>query len=277
MSNLAEIIKSGTVGTLIKTPEFHQQLRVFLPQHLSAEKMMRFFASELRAHDNLRKCTNESLYSAFIKCAQLGLEPGSLYGYCWILPFYNKRINGHECTFILGYKGMINLARRSKEVKTIQSFIVYSKDKFSREYGTKPKITHIPADGDRGEKIGVYAVAKLTNGEFLWEYLSRDEVEALRSRSKSANSGPWVTDEDEMWKKCPIRRLFKLLPSSNEMAIASQTIEEEESDAPVAVDIEEITAQTDAEEITIPDDDMSRTDELLCELDSKRGMRNDIS
>ena len=48
------------------------------------------------------------------------------------------------------------------------------------------------------------------------EVLSRDEVEAVRKRSRAGGSGPWVTDWNEMAKKTAFRRLSKWLPLSPE-------------------------------------------------------------
>jgi recombination protein RecT len=66
----------------------------------------------------------------------------------------------------------------------------------------------------------VYAVAKLKDGACQFEVMGKNDVDAIRGRSKSANSGPWVTDYDQMAKKTVIRRLIKYLPISIEAARA---------------------------------------------------------
>jgi recombination protein RecT len=48
--------------------------------------------------------------------------------------------------------------------------------------------------------------------------MTKDEVDAIRKRSRSGSSGPWVTDYGEMAKKTSLRRLCKLLPLSPEVA-----------------------------------------------------------
>jgi recombinational DNA repair protein RecT len=47
--------------------------------------------------------------------------------------------------------------------------------------------------------------------------MTRDEVEAIRKRSRSANNGPWATDFDEMAKKTVFRRASKWIELSSEI------------------------------------------------------------
>jgi recombination protein RecT len=44
-----------------------------------------------------------------------------------------------------------------------------------------------------------------------------DEINAIRKRSRSGNSGPWVTDFAEMSKKTVVRRHSKRLPMSTDL------------------------------------------------------------
>jgi len=47
--------------------------------------------------------------------------------------------------------------------------------------------------------------------------MTREEVEGIQKRSKSANNGPWKSDWAEMAKKTVVRRLSKMLPLSSEI------------------------------------------------------------
>jgi recombination protein RecT len=67
----------------------------------------------------------------------------------------------------------------------------------------------------------VYAVAKLEGGEPIFTVLTRNEIEKYRNRSRASKSGPWVTDFEAMALKTGIRRLFRWLPKSAEMARAA--------------------------------------------------------
>ena len=146
-----------------------------------------------------------------MQAVQLGLEPGLL-GHCYILPY--KR----EATFI-GYKGMIDLARRSGHIQSIYAHAVHENDEFEYELGLHPKLEHKPSHGDRGAFIGAYAVAHFKDGGYQMEFMPKSEIEKRRKRSASANSSysPWSSDYEEMAKKTVVRYMFKYLPISIEV------------------------------------------------------------
>jgi recombination protein RecT len=137
-----------------------------------------------------------------------GLEPDGRRAY--LIPY------GSECTLILSYMGMIELVRRSGDVVSIRSELVCENDEFTWENG---KITHkVEWRKPRGEIQAVYAEAVLKSGETQTATMTKDEVDAIRKRSRSGNSGPWATDYGEMAKKTSLRRLCKLLPLASEIA-----------------------------------------------------------
>ena len=59
-------------------------------------------------------------------------------------------------------------------------------------------------------------------GEALpkFDVITKLEVDAIKSRSKAKDSGPWVTDYQEMGKKTVVKRGCKLLPQSPELVAA---------------------------------------------------------
>ncbi|WP_082806148.1 recombination protein RecT [Marichromatium gracile] len=186
-----------------------------LPKHLTAERLSRVALGELRTNPRLLDCNPTSLMSAIVKASQLGLEVGSAMGHAYLVPYKT------ECTLIIGYRGMIALARRSGEIQSITARVVYARDTFELEYGLEEKLRHIPStDEDPGQVTHVYAVAKLRDGGIQYEVMTRAEVEAVRKRSRAGGNGPWVTDWSEMARKTVMRRLFKYLPMSIEMADA---------------------------------------------------------
>jgi len=187
-----------------------------LPKHLTPERMSRIAITELRKNPKLQECDPLSFIAAIMQASQLGLEPGIL-GSCYLIPFNNSSTGKVECTFMPGYRGFIDLARRSGQITSLVSRAVYSNDEFCYEFGLKEDIKHKPSMGDRGELIAVYAVAMLKDGGHQFDVMSRKEVDAIRNQSKSKNHGPWVTHYEEMAKKTVLKRLFKWLPCSVEM------------------------------------------------------------
>lgn len=201
---------------------FKAEIKVALPKHLSADRMARIALTCFRRTPKLAKCDPRSVFAAVIQASQLGLEPGLL-GQAYLIPY------GDECQLIPGYQGLIDLARRSGHVISIEAHVVYTKDKFTLSYGIKPALEHIPNidDADRGERRCAYAVAHLKDGGIHVEVMARAEIESIRDRSqnvvnakKYSKKTPWDTDTDEMWRKTVLRRICKFLPKSPELAYA---------------------------------------------------------
>lgn len=191
---------------------YQSEIARALPRHMTPDRMARIVTTEIRKIPKLLQCDVKSLFGAVIQCSQLGLEPGSGLGHAYLIPY------GTECQLIIGYRGMIDLARRSGQMISLMGEAVYAKDKFEYELGLEPKLKHVPSiDSDRGELVYVYAVAVLVGGGRQFVVMSKGDVERIRRRSKAKDNGPWQTDYDAMAIKTAIRRLFKYLPVSVEL------------------------------------------------------------
>jgi recombination protein RecT len=218
-----------TIGAYLKKME--PEIARVLPKHMDVDRLLRIALTTIRTNPKLLECTVPSLLGAVMQAAQLGLEPGLL-GQCYIIP------HGREATFVIGYKGMIDLARRSGNIKSIYAHEVYENDEFEYEYGLHPLLKHRPAMSNRGNFIGVYAVAHFIDGGYQFEFMSKEEIDKRKLRSRSYTNGPWVTDYEEMAKKTVIRHMFKYLPLSVEImrgAAQDETIRPDITEEPVSV------------------------------------------
>lgn len=215
------------------------------PKAMNKERMFQLALSAYNQTPDLAKCSTASVLGCLMKCTALGMEPSAVdgLGRAYILPFYNKKTGGTEATFILGYKGMIDLARRSGQLTDISARVVHEGDDFEYEYGLDEKLRHIPSTAPiEGRQLThVYMVAHFKDGGHYIDVMTRDEIEAVRKRSKAANFGPWKTDYEAMAMKSVIRRAFKFMPVSVEAAGAVnadetvQTVNEGEGDPIVAM------------------------------------------
>jgi recombination protein RecT len=198
------------------------QIAMALPKHLNADRIVRVAMTSIQRTPQLLECDPITLVGAVIQSAQLGLEPDGVLGHAYLVPFRNNKKGRMEVQFIPGYKGLIDLARRSGQVVSIGAHVVYSNEKFTLKFGFEETLEHEPMPpSQRGEKKGVYAVARLKDGSVHFEWLWAEEVEDVKKSSKASNFGPWKTHEDEMWRKTAIRRLAKYLPLSVEFAKAA--------------------------------------------------------
>ena len=193
-----------------------------LPSVITPERFTRIVLSAISVNPKLGTCTPESFLGAMMTSAQLGLEVNTPLGQAYVLPYNNKGVL--EAQFQLGYKGLIDLAYRSGEVEVIQAHIVYENDEFECEYGLDPKLTHKPADKDRGEPVKVYAVFKTKSGGFGFEVMSMDDVRKHAAKySKAYNSGfsHWKTNFKEMAKKTVLKRVLKYAPLKSDFVKAA--------------------------------------------------------
>jgi recombination protein RecT len=182
-----------------------------VPEHLTPERLMRVAVNCVAKTPGLQKCTPTSLLQCVMAAAEVGLEPGGVLGQFYLVPM------GNVATPIIGYRGLLELARRSGQIASIRAVVVREKDRFRMTEGIEQTLDHEPfLDGDAGPMKYVYAVAKLRDGSVQVEVMSRAQVDGIRARSRAGSSGPWVTDYDEMAKKTVLRRLSKWLPLATE-------------------------------------------------------------
>lgn len=154
---------------------------------------------------DLLRCTPESIALALRQCAQAGLEIGRT---AHLVPF------GTTCTFVPDYKGLIELACGTGKVASIRVRSVFDGEPFRyTEELTGPNLTHTPRmKGVGGVILGAYAIADLRFNRFKVEWMTAEEIDAIRKeKSKSWKAGP-LTD----WyaRKTVVRRLCKTLPSN---------------------------------------------------------------
>lgn len=201
------------VRKFITSPKAMEAIAMALPKHMTPDKMARVVITAITRTPKLLECTPQSIMRAVIEASQLGLMPDGVLGHGYILPYKTTAV------FIPGYKGLLDLARRSGEISWVQAHVVYENDKFAYGYGMNPTLSHVPARSigeEPGPMKAAYGVAKFKTGEVQFEVMHKDEIEAIRRRSRAANDGPWVTDYDEMARKTVIRRLCKFLPMNPE-------------------------------------------------------------
>jgi len=226
----------------------NDQIARALPRHLETERFARVALTAIRNDRNLQACFDTaqgqaSILGAIMQAATLGLEPGVL-GQGWLVPYRRKGVQ--ECQWITGYRGMIDLARRSGAIKTIYAHTVYQKDEFEFSFGMGGTLKHRPSlEADRGQLLGVYAFAELEGGAFQYDFLPLSEVQKIKASSAAGNYGPWKDHFEEMAKKTAIRRLFKYLPISVDPEPGTVYI-----DAGTGQTVATVNASTPAESLT---------------------------
>jgi recombination protein RecT len=177
----------------------------------------------ITTNPDLQQCSWQSLVNAIVTSLRAGLDCTGYWGEGWILP-YRRKDGTVIANFIPGYKGFIKLALTGN-VQMLEARVVYANDVFEIDYGSEKIVTHKPVIvGDRGPIIGAYALAWIKGSSRpLFEFMTTEDIEKIRARSRAKDSGPWVTDWPEMARKTVVRRIVKYCNLSD---IAKQVIEE---------------------------------------------------
>jgi len=220
------------------------QIAKALPSVITPERFTRMVLTAMSTNKDLGLCTPNSFLGAMMQAAQLGVEPNTPLGQAYLIPYKNK--GTLECQFQLGYKGLIDLAYRSGEVKDIQAHEVHENDTFEYELGLEPKLKHIPAMKDRGAVIMYYAIFHTKDGGYGFNVMSVDDVqEHARKYSKAYGSSfsPWKSNFDEMAKKTVLKKCLKYAPIKTEFARSIST--DETIKTTIAADMAEAADETD--------------------------------
>jgi len=204
-----------TIRDHLNSPGLMAEIARVLPKHLTPDRMIRVALTALTKTPKLAQCTQASFFECLLNCSQWGLEPDGRRAH--LIPY------GDKCTLIVDYKGIAELCYRSGNVNAIHADIVRRGDLFEYSCGHVTKHTpwflRIDADKPKeaGEVFAAYCVVQMRGGTAKHDVMSRDEIEAIRKRSRAGSSGPWVTDWNEMAKKTVFRRCSKWLPWSAEI------------------------------------------------------------
>ena len=229
-----------------------------LPQHIKADRIARIAITTIRTNKQLQSCEPMSFIAALMQSSQLGLEPNTPLGEAYIIPYKDK--GTPRARFEMGYKGLLSLAHRTGEYKTIYAMEVYENDEFEYAYGLEPYLTHKPAEEPEGEPVKYYAVYHLKNGGKEFRVWSRKKIEKHANQYsqafKKGFTSPWKTDFDSMAKKTVLKDLLKYAPKSIEFSrqlSMDETIKKE-----IAEDMSEVPADyidLDTSGYSVVDDD----------------------
>ena len=219
MSNITT--KEEKITAIQLMDRFKKSINDILPKGYDVNRLVRVIGSQIKQNPKLGLCDPYSMMHAVMTCAQLGLEPSKTLGRVHLIPF------GREVQCIIGYQGLVELARRSGEIAELYSEVVYENDDFTYSMGLNKTLEHTPnLNGNRGDFKCVYAVAKYKDGGNHIVVMSVEEVEKIKNGTKYKNA-VWDSHYDEMAKKTAIRRLAKLLPLTVELERASEISDHE--------------------------------------------------
>jgi recombination protein RecT len=221
-------LPAGNVGTLSKfLNQNADTLAQFASGFMKPESMIRMAQIAFSKSPVLAKCTLSSILRSLMDAASLRVKPGGLNGRGYLVPRKNNKTNPPtwECHFDPGWRGLVDVARRSGKVKALGAQVVRAGDYFEYGYDPLPVLKWKPLRGlatDRVDKDGVvegerpiiaaFAVAQLEDDAIQIEVLEGEDLKQIKASSAAGDSGPWADWESEMCRKSAVKRLCKYLP-----------------------------------------------------------------
>lgn len=212
--------KADTKSVLDLIHEMRFEFAKGLPKSISADRFVRVALTAVQSNPDLLTCSKGSILRALLLASTLGLELDPTLGLAYLVPReINKKIGSdwiksREACFQLGYRGLVRLAMQSGRVSHVATGLRYEKDGWTLRFGSDPRLDHLPADGDRGDLLGAYAIIYLTDGGAMFDYMNEAEILKVGASSQSFKSdySPWKRWPEEMMRKTVLRRVLKLAP-----------------------------------------------------------------
>lgn len=219
--------------TLLKT-QFEEKRIEFIAAYGGGPTAEKFVNKLIRASltclsdptnaDVLMKSTTQSIARCVLTFASLAIIPDKHLAHGYFGRFKDEAVP------MIGYKGAIHLAKRDESVNDISAHCVYRRrfrdkegvdqvegDHFVITLGTEPNVEHIidpnfeRIDTDKALIDGVYGIVFYKNGTKAVEYMSKQQIDAIRRGSKMKDGAPWSRYYGQMARKTVIQRMTNYL------------------------------------------------------------------
>lgn len=162
----------------------------------------------------LQACEPTTLMFAALKATALDLPLDNNLGFSYVIPYKNNREGRTEAQWQCGYKGIVQLAIRSGQFKTINVTDVREGELKSRNRMTGEVVVEWIADDKEREKakvVGYMGYFKLLSGYEKTTYWSVEELQkhgATYSQTYRKGFGVWKDNFDSMAKKTVLKLML---------------------------------------------------------------------
>lgn len=196
--------------------KFKPQLALALPKHLTADRMARLALTAFSTTPKLQDCEPMSIAASVMTAGQLGLEPG-VNGQGYLIPY------GRTCTFVPGWKGLVDLVSRSGR-GTVYTGVIFKDQEYTYTDGARRDlIIHNQTDLDAPEDIThAYAIGWVKDAAMpIIELWTVEKIRKHRDKYNKVGKGHYSFRDWEMYcRKVPLLQVLKYMPASIEMANA---------------------------------------------------------
>ena len=163
---------------------------------------------------NLQQCEPTTLMFAALKATALDLPLDNNLGFAYVIPYRNTKAGITEAQFQCGYKGIVQLAIRSGQFKTINVTDVREGELKGRDRMTgEVQVEWITDDNERARAkvVGYMGYFKLLSGYEKTTYWSVEELEqhgVKYSQTYRKGYGVWKDNFDSMSRKTVLKLML---------------------------------------------------------------------
>jgi len=192
------------------------QLALALPKHLTADRMARLAMTAFSTSPKLQECDPMTIAASIMTAGQLGLEPG-VNGAGYLIPY------GKTCTFVPGWKGLVDLVSRSGR-GTVFTGVIFKDQLYTFTDGARRDlIIHNETDLDAPEDIThAYAIGWVKDSSMpVIELWTVGKIKKHRDKYNKVGKMHYSHRDWEMYcRKVPLLQVLKYMPCSVEMSNA---------------------------------------------------------
>ena len=215
---MTEITKQPNAITVFSgfMDKFKSQLALALPQHLTADRMARLALTAFSTSPALQKCDPKSIAASIMTAGQLGLEPG-VNGAGYLIPY------GQNCTFVPGWKGLVDLVSRSGRGTVFTGVIFRDQDYTFTDGARRDLVIRNETDLDHPDDIThAYAIGWVKDATMpiieLWRV---SKIRKHRDVYNKVGGKHYSFRDWEMYcRKVPLLQVLKYMPCSVEVSNA---------------------------------------------------------
>lgn len=214
MSNA--VAKRPKFSVALQTDGYQKLINNTLRDPKRAQQFIASLSSAVANNPALQDCDHGTILTGALLGEGLNLSPSPQLGQYYLVPFEDRKNQRKVATFILGYKGYIQLAARSGQYKTI-NVVSVKKGELAKYNPFTEEIDFTPIEDalerETAETVGYYAFFEYLNGFRKSLFWSKDKMErhaSQYSKGYAAKKGYtfWEKDFDGMAHKTMLRQLI---------------------------------------------------------------------
>lgn len=201
------------------------QLALAVPKHLNADRMARLALTAFSTNPALQACDPKSIAASIMTAAQLGLEPG-VNGAGYLIPYKTT------CTFVPGWKGLVDLVSRSGRGTVYTGVIFKDQDYTFTDGARRDLIIHNQTEMDDPDDIThAFAIGWVKDSSMpIIELWTVGKIRKHRDKYNKVGSRHYSFRDWEMYcRKVPLLQVLKYMPCSVELSNAIEVSNATES------------------------------------------------